>query len=102
MIATELIMEVRYMLRSLGVDLEGPKLMLSDNMSVVLNIPMTSSVLKKKHNAITYHCVCVGIAAGIIRFAYLKSEENVSDILTKPLCNEKVHYLVKEWLLRTP
>jgi hypothetical protein len=50
-------MEVRYMLRSLGVDLEGPTLMLGDNMSVVLNTSVPSSVLKKKHNEIAYHCV---------------------------------------------
>jgi hypothetical protein len=51
-IATELILEVRFMLRSLGVDLDGPTLMLGDNMSVVLNTSVPSSVLKKKHNAI--------------------------------------------------
>ena len=101
-IATELIMEVRYMLRSLGVSLEGPTLMLGDNMSVVLNTSVPSSVLKKKHNAIAYHRVREAIAAKVLRFAYLKSEENVSDILTKPLCNEKFHYLVKKWLFRTP
>jgi hypothetical protein len=37
-VATELIVEVRYMLRSLGVALDGPALMLRDNMSVVLNV----------------------------------------------------------------
>jgi hypothetical protein len=93
-IATELIMELRYMLRSLGVDLEGPKLMLGDYMSVVLNASVPSRVLKKKHNAIAYHRVCEAISAGILRFANLKSEENASNILTKPLCNEKFHYLV--------
>jgi hypothetical protein len=45
------------MLRSLGVDLDGPTLMLGDNMSVVLNISVPSSVVKKKHNAISYHQV---------------------------------------------
>ena len=34
-IATELILEVRFMLRSLGVDLDGTTLMLGENMSVV-------------------------------------------------------------------
>jgi hypothetical protein len=100
--ATELIMEVRYMLRSLGVDLEGPTLMLDDNMSVVLNTSFPSGVLKKKHSAIAYHCVQEAIAAGVLRFAFLKSEENVRDILTKPLCNNKFHYLVKKWLFCTP
>jgi hypothetical protein len=69
-IATELIMEVRYVLRSLGVDLEGPALMLGDNMSIVLNTSVSSSVLKKKHDAIVYHCVREAIATGILRFAY--------------------------------
>jgi hypothetical protein len=41
-------------------------------------------------------------AAKVLRFAYLGSEENAIDILTKPLCNEKFHYLVKKWLFRTP
>jgi hypothetical protein len=40
-IATELIIEISFMLWSLGVDLEGPALMLGDNMSLVLNIMMT-------------------------------------------------------------
>jgi hypothetical protein len=43
------------MLRSLGVELDGSILMLGDNMSVVLNSSVPSSVLKKKHNAIAYH-----------------------------------------------
>jgi hypothetical protein len=79
-VATELILEVRYMLRSLGVALDGPALMLGDNMSVLLNTTVPSSVLKKKHNAIAYHRVREAIKARIIRFAYIKSEENVSDV----------------------
>jgi hypothetical protein len=45
-IATELILEIRYMLRSLGVSLDRTTLMLGDNMSVVLNTTFSSSVLK--------------------------------------------------------
>jgi hypothetical protein len=51
----ELILEVRYILRSLGATLDELALMLGDNMSVVLNTTVPSSVLKKKHNAIVYH-----------------------------------------------
>jgi hypothetical protein len=90
------------MLRSLGVALGGPTLMLEDNMSEVLNTSIPSSVLKKKHNAIAYHCVREGTAAKAMRFACVKSEENVSDILTKPLSNEKFHHLVKNLLFRAP
>jgi hypothetical protein len=101
-VAMELILEIRYMLRSLGVALDGSALMLGDNMSVVLNTKVLSSVLKKKHNAIAYHRVREAIVASIMRFAYIKSEENVSDVLTKRLSNEKFDYLMKRWLFRVP
>jgi hypothetical protein len=42
--ATELIIEVMYMLRSLGAALDGPALMLGDNMSVFLNTIVPSSI----------------------------------------------------------
>jgi hypothetical protein len=54
-IATELILEIRHMLRSLGVALDGPALMLGDDMSVVLNTTVPSSVLKTKQNSIACH-----------------------------------------------
>jgi hypothetical protein len=82
-VATESILEVRYMLRSLGVALDGPALMLGDNMLVVLNTTVPSSVLKKKHNAIAYQHVREAIVSRIMRFAYIKSEENVGDVVLK-------------------
>jgi hypothetical protein len=101
-VATELFLEIRFMLRSLGVVLYGPALMLGDNMSVVLNTTVPSSILKKKHNAIAYHRVREAIAERIMRFAYIKIEENVSDVLKKPLSNERSHYLKRRWLFRVP
>jgi hypothetical protein len=71
-------------------------------MSVVLNNTVPSSVLKKKHNAIAYHRIREATAARIMRLAYIKSEENVSDVLTNPLSNEKFDYLMKRWLFRVP
>jgi hypothetical protein len=100
-VATEHILKIRYMIRSLGVALDGPSLMLADNMSVVLNTTVPSSVLKK-HNAIVYHRVREAIAARIMSFAYIKSEENVSDVLIKPLSNEKFQHLMKRWLFCVP
>jgi hypothetical protein len=54
-ISTELILEIRCILWSLRAALDGPALMLEDNMSVVLNTTVLSSILKKKHNVIAYH-----------------------------------------------
>jgi hypothetical protein len=50
-------------------------------MSVVLNTKVPSSVLRKKYDALAYHRVREAIAASII--TYIKSKENVSDVLTK-------------------
>jgi hypothetical protein len=84
------------------VELDGKILMLGDNVSVVLITTVPSSVLKKKHKSTAYHRVREAIASRIIRFSYIKSEENVSDVLKKPLSNEKFHYLMKRWLFRVP
>jgi hypothetical protein len=48
-VAIDLIFEMRYMFRMLGVVLENKTLLAGDNMSVVLNTTNPSSSLKKKH-----------------------------------------------------
>jgi hypothetical protein len=73
-IVTELILEVRYMLRSLVVALDGPALKLGDNMSVVLNTTDSSKGLKKSCSTVVYHQVIEAISAGIMRFSCIKSE----------------------------
>jgi hypothetical protein len=98
-IATELFLEVGYMLQSLGVALDGPALMPVDNMSVFLNTTVPSNILKE--NAISYNQERKAIAERIMRFSYIKNEENVSDILTKYLSND-YHSLMKRWLFRVP
>ena len=84
-IATETIMDLRYQLRMLGVPLDAPAMMIGDNMSVVLNTTVPSSVLKKKHLAIGYHRIREAIAARILEFAHIESTKNIADICTKPL-----------------
>ena len=86
----------------LGVPLDGPAMMLGDNMSVVLNTSIPSSVLKKKHCAINYHRVREAIAAKILQFAHISSEKNLADILTKTLGNQQFNELVKPHLFRVP
>jgi hypothetical protein len=65
----------------LVIAFDGPELLLGDNMSVVLNTTVPSSVLKEKHNTIAYHLVREAITARIMRFEYIKSEQDVSDVL---------------------
>ena len=101
-IATEKIIAMRYNLRMLGIDIDGPALMLGDNKSVVLSTTMPSSMLNKKHNAIAYHRVREAIAAQILRFVHVPSQENDSDCLTKPLNATKHYGIVKPILFRSP
>ena len=56
-ISTELTMAMRYRLRLLGVPIKGLATMFRDNLSVVTNCSLSTSTLKKKHNAIAYHRV---------------------------------------------
>ena len=95
-------MELQYTLRSLGLPLEVPALMLGDNLIVVLNTTVTYSVLKKKHLGICYHRVREAIAAGVMRFSHIRSEENLADVLTKPFCFNGFYWLVKPILFRVP
>ena len=101
-IATEMILELRYMLRMIGVPIDGPAALLGDNMSVVINTTVPSSVLKKKHCAIGYHRVRESIAAGVMTFVHIPSTENIADVMTKPLGNQQFHSLIKPMLFRAP
>ena len=71
-------------------------------MAVVLNTTIPSSALKKKHQACNYHKVRESIAAGFIKFAHIRSEENLADILTKPLARVLFQTLTAECLFRRP
>ncbi len=101
-IAIELVQEVRYKLRMLGVPITESTTMYGDNMSVVLNTTVPSSQLKKKHNAIAYHRIREAIAAKIIKFAHIPSSQNIADILTKPLPVNTFEHLVHPILFRKP
>ena len=79
----------------LGVKVNGPTVVLGDNMSVIQNCSLPSSQLKKKHNAIAYHRIRECVAKGIIRLGHVASEENLADICTKPLSGMKLHSLMR-------
>ena len=97
-IAIDLIEGLRYKLRMLGVPLDGPANVLTDNLAVVQNATVPSSTLKKKHNAICYHRVREAVAANIIRIAHIPSKENLADMFTKPLPAFLLHLLAQRIL----
>ena len=84
-VTVELIMEYHYKLCMLGVPLDGPALLLEDNNSIILNMTVPSSPLKKKHNVIAWHHIREAIVCKIIMFAKINSKDNYSDMIMKPL-----------------
>ena len=100
--AVELILEYCYILKMMRAQLEKSALMLGDNKSVVLNTTMPSSVLKKKHSAVSFHRVREMIAAGVVKFSHIPLVMNYSDLLTRSLSPTVFHRLVKALLFRQP
>ena len=91
-------MDIRYTLKSMGVPIETPVWMIGDNQSVITSSTIPSSVLKKRHNFLSYHRVRSAIAHGILKFCYCKSEQNIADFLSKPLGYQQFWPLIKKLL----
>ena len=98
--ATELIMEYRYILKSMGIEPDGPVLLLENNNSVVLNCTIPSSVLKKKHNTYSYHRIKETVAAEIIKFSHIPTVMNYTDINTKSLTSSVFYDKINSLLFR--
>lgn len=81
--AVEEVISVRYMLRCLGVKVSKPTNIMGDNRSVILNSTVPSSLLKKKHVAISYHKTREATAAQICRPIKSRGEWNFADVCTK-------------------
>ncbi len=91
-IARDLVVILRYKLRSFGIPIEGPHddpdgptLVHCDNNGVVKNTTMPESTLSKKHVSINYHAVQEAVAAGIILVSKEDSVTNIADAFTKVL-----------------
>jgi hypothetical protein len=84
-IAIVMIEGLRYKLKMMGIEIDGPCSVFCDNNAVVLNSVNPESMLKKKHAAINYHRTREAIAAGVIRVAKEDTKTNIADLLTKCL-----------------
>ena len=83
--ATQEAKVIRNVLRSFGIPLDGPTLLFGDNLGVVQQASFVDADLTKKHVAISYHLVREAIAAGTILPYWVGTNDNLADILTKPL-----------------
>lgn len=87
-------MELRY----LGVEVKGSTMMFGDNESVVNSSSIPHARLHKRHNALSFHRVREGIAAGIAKFHHVKSGDNPADILSKQWGHKQAWPLIQPLL----
>ena len=86
-IAVKKVKSMRYKLRMMGVTLDGLSNMFEDNESVKSSMN-TESKLNKKQVSIAYHLTREFFAAGILDLYFIRSKENLADLLTKVLSYE--------------
>ena len=84
-LAMEKIIGLRYKLQMMGVELDGPANIFGDNESVIKNPINPEATLKKKNLSIAYHKCRECFASGIANLYFVRSEENLADLLTKVL-----------------
>ena len=73
----------------MGIKVEDPEFVFGENKSVLCNTTALGSTLKKKSNAIAYHFVQEGVARDEWWRTYVNTDENVADLLTKPISGPK-------------
>ena len=83
MSATEKVIALRYMLRSLGVHVDYPTPIIGDNAPVITSATVHANILKKKHVAISCHKTREAAASGITHPVKIDSDNNLADVLTK-------------------
>ena len=81
----EQVRELQETLRMMGIPIEKSVWMLGDNSLVITLSTIPSSLLKKRHQALSYHYVRCNIAHGLLNFCYVGSKNNVADTCTKVL-----------------
>ena len=78
----------------MGIPVNGPTSVFCDNESVVKNSTAQETMLKKRHNAITYHRAREAQAAGIIRVAWESGDTQIGDLLTKLMPGPRLKDLI--------
>jgi hypothetical protein len=94
----EMIIGLRFFLRSIGVPVTKPSRMMGDNEGCVTNATAFKSSLQKKHVAISFLRTREAIATGALTFEHVATNENLADVFTKPLGGLKFWGIAKQFL----
>jgi len=72
-------------------------LILCDNEAVVKNSSKVESTLNKKHSALAYHFARWNVAARVCAIAWISTDDNIADAMTKRLPETKRNHLFGGW-----
>ena len=101
--ACEFVRGLGYKLRMMGIPVDKPSFMFGDNQSMLANTANPGSTIKKKSQSICFHFISEGCAYDEWSTAYVKTCENIADLLTKSLPNgeNRWHFVNKilHWLV---
>ena len=75
--------DLRTLLRYLGIPIHSKSIMFRDNELVVNSATTPHVKLHKRHYALSFHRISEAVSSRVIDFYHLKSEENPADILSK-------------------
>ena len=81
----EYIRGLRYKLTMMEIPTESPACIFGDNQSILVNSSVLHSALKKKSCSVSYHFVLEGVAKDEWRVEYVSTDDNPSDLLSKPI-----------------
>ena len=82
-ICIDQVIDLQTTLRYLGVPIQEQSYMFGDNESVVNSSSIPHAKLHKRHNALSFHCVCEAAASKYVGFYFLPGADNPVDILSK-------------------
>jgi hypothetical protein len=92
---------VYYLLKEVGIDVDLPIIVKTDNIGAMFMAQNASSGVRTRHVDTRYHFVRENLEDGIIKIEFVKSAENDSDIFTKNVSQEiyKRHMetFLEEW-----
>ena len=78
-----------------GILVEEPSYMYGDNQSVLAGSTRPEYTLNKKAQSNAFHFIQEGCAADEWRTTYINTSENISDLMTKPISDEKQWQLIR-------
>ena len=99
-IAVDQIIVVRNALRSIGIPILVESYLFGDKKGVIQNATNPEAQCKKKHNALAFHRTREAVAASISLPTKIDSEDNYTDIFTKPIASTPFIGHVHEMMFR--